>query len=199
MQTFLPYADFSKSAGVLDRMRLGKQRVETLQILQKLVGERLITGATVPTGRVRRVSLSPEGTPEEEITWEEEPVLRKVQFPKSEWRRERITTRGWDHHPAKLMWEGHELSLLAYQKATCAEWVRRGYSDSCWEKSLYLLEPHREELGSTPPPWLGDEEFHRSHRSNLLRKDASHYRDLWPKLSDELPYLWPVSRRNSSS
>lgn len=36
MQTFLPYADFSASAAVLDRARLGKQRVETLQIMKSL-------------------------------------------------------------------------------------------------------------------------------------------------------------------
>lgn len=36
MQTFLPYADFSASAAVLDNARLGKQRVETLQILRAL-------------------------------------------------------------------------------------------------------------------------------------------------------------------
>jgi len=38
MQTFLPYPDFSKSARCLDRQRLGKQRVEALQILRTLVG-----------------------------------------------------------------------------------------------------------------------------------------------------------------
>jgi hypothetical protein len=36
MQTFLPYDDYAKSANVLDRQRLGKQRVETLQILKAL-------------------------------------------------------------------------------------------------------------------------------------------------------------------
>lgn len=36
MQTFLPYADFTLSARILDRLRLGKQRVETMQILQAL-------------------------------------------------------------------------------------------------------------------------------------------------------------------
>jgi hypothetical protein len=40
MQTFLPYADFAESARVLDRQRLGKQRVEVLQILNTLTGER---------------------------------------------------------------------------------------------------------------------------------------------------------------
>jgi len=33
MQTFVPYANFSESAKVLDRQRLGKQRVETLQVM----------------------------------------------------------------------------------------------------------------------------------------------------------------------
>ena len=37
MQTFLPYADYAASARVLDRQRLGKQRVETLQIMNALM------------------------------------------------------------------------------------------------------------------------------------------------------------------
>ncbi|MFV2172465.1 MSMEG_6728 family protein [Actinomadura sp. LOL_016] len=36
MQTFLPYADFAASARVLDLRRLGKQRVEALQVLRGL-------------------------------------------------------------------------------------------------------------------------------------------------------------------
>ncbi len=36
MQTFLPYPDFLRSCEVLDSPRLGKQRVETLQILRAL-------------------------------------------------------------------------------------------------------------------------------------------------------------------
>ena len=36
MQTFLPYADFQRSAQALDPKRLGKQRVETLQVVRAL-------------------------------------------------------------------------------------------------------------------------------------------------------------------
>lgn len=36
MQTFLPFSDYAESARVLDRQRLGKQRVECLQILKAL-------------------------------------------------------------------------------------------------------------------------------------------------------------------
>lgn len=38
MQTFLPYENFKNTALCLDRQRLGKQRVETLQILNTLLG-----------------------------------------------------------------------------------------------------------------------------------------------------------------
>lgn len=37
MQTFLPYPDFAVSAGVLDPLRLGKQRVEAIQVLRGLI------------------------------------------------------------------------------------------------------------------------------------------------------------------
>lgn len=36
MQTFLPYPDFERSARALDNRRLGKQRVETIQIVRAL-------------------------------------------------------------------------------------------------------------------------------------------------------------------
>ncbi|MET8292008.1 MSMEG_6728 family protein [Streptomyces sp. NPDC005132] len=45
MQTFLPYPDFMQSAAVLDEARLGKQRVEALQVLR---------GLTVPDHGWRR-------------------------------------------------------------------------------------------------------------------------------------------------
>tara|TARA_R100000234_G_C4886232_1_gene129489 strand:- start:53 stop:496 length:444 start_codon:yes stop_codon:yes gene_type:complete len=37
MQTFLPYPDFNRSARVLDDKRLGKQRVEAMQIYKSCV------------------------------------------------------------------------------------------------------------------------------------------------------------------
>lgn len=39
MQTFIPYPNFVQSARSLDYKRLGKQRVETLQILNALAGK----------------------------------------------------------------------------------------------------------------------------------------------------------------
>lgn len=37
MQTFLPFSNFKKSAEVLDMKRLGKQRVETYQLMKALL------------------------------------------------------------------------------------------------------------------------------------------------------------------
>ena len=39
MQTFLPYPDFAASAAALDNRRLGKQRVEALQVLRAVTRE----------------------------------------------------------------------------------------------------------------------------------------------------------------
>ena len=39
MQTFLPYPDFAQSAKCLDRLRLGKQRLECWQIYRTIIGE----------------------------------------------------------------------------------------------------------------------------------------------------------------
>ena len=45
------------------------------------------------------------------------------------------------------------------------------------------------------PSWVGDEELHLSHRSNLLAKDPEFYRGRFTELfgpePDDLPYLWP--------
>lgn len=140
MQTFLPYPSFVESARVLDSKRLGKQRVECLQILKALTNIRY----------------------------------------------------GWQYHPAVRMWRGHGLVLVEYGYAVCAEWVGRGYADSCWAK-LGLLAEQIEQGQARMPPWLGDPMFHASHRSNLLRKDPEHYGEFGWSEGIGLAYVWPRS------
>lgn len=141
MQTFLPSPSYDESARVLDNKRLGKQRVETKQILLAL--------------------------------------------PKTE--------GGWINHPATKMWRGHEISLCQYGLAMCWEWQRRGYKDSLYDFFAAALAQYEED-GRTflPPPWLGEDEVHASHRSNLLRKDREFYSQYGWAESDDLPYVWPV-------
>ena len=136
MQTFLPYPDFAQSAAVLDRGRLGKQRVEAKQIYLSLRGK----GA-------------------------------------------------WVNHPAVKMWAGYEQALLEYGLAVCSEWRSRGYADTLkpWFSRRINWGNYRPK-----PAWLGNYAFHLSHQSNLVRKDAKHYRGYFPDVPADLPYVWPT-------
>ena len=149
VQTFLPYADFEASARVLDQKRLGKQRVETIQVVRAL---------TVPG-------------------------------------------YGWANHPAALMWKGFEEALGRYGFVCCEVWTDLGFGDTCAATIAADLRAHgveqvrtQEELAAAGalPPWLGDEDLHRSHRSALVRKDPDLYRPRFPDVPDDLPYVWPV-------
>lgn len=144
MQTFLPYPDFERSAKVLDNRRLGKQRVETLQILKvnSLVSERK-NGNKI----------------------------------------------AWENHPAVLMWRGYNNALFSYLQCICEEWKHRGYVDTCLEKAKQYITSNFE-----LPWWLGNEEFHLSHQSNLLRKFPDHYGSYFVNVPDDLPYVWPVRK-----
>lgn len=134
MQTFLPYPDFIQSVRVLDYRRLGKQRVETFQVLNILL--------------------------------------------------DRTATKGWRNHPVTRMWEGYEEALKLYQNFTIQEWISRGYNNN-----MKLEELNYKRI--TLPPWFGNKEFHRSHRSNLLRKDYEYYSQYFDEPVD-LEYYWPV-------
>jgi hypothetical protein len=106
-----------------------------------------------------------------------------------------IPTYGWQHHPAVRMWRGSELALMAYGRAICEEWVARGHADTVAGKlAEYAPDgrlPSQDEVAM--PPWLGDERVHRSHRSQLLRKDPGWYGPRFPDVPDDLPYHWPVA------
>ena len=140
MQTFLPYASFEESAKVLDRQRLGKQRVENLQILKALIDPNY----------------------------------------------------GWQNHPAVKMWRCYMVGLMNYQAAICNEWTGRGYKDTCLEKSFALVDEYSPEFRMLKPHWLGEEKFHRSHQSNLMRKLPEHYVKYFGDVPNNIEYVWPV-------
>jgi len=130
MQTFLPSPRFTISLSCLDRQRLGKQRVEVWQLLNK-------------------------------------------HFP---------------HHPCHAMWQGYRNCLAYYGLVACYLWRARGYRDSLLQKIGRFYRPTSK---ITFPPWLGNQAFHASHRSNLLRKNFPYYSQLGWKESPNLPYIWP--------
>ncbi|MFB6483436.1 MSMEG_6728 family protein [Streptomyces virginiae] len=156
MQTFLPFPSFDASAEVLDARRLGKQRVEAVQVLRGLV----------------------------------------------------VPGYGWRRHPAVRMWVGYEEALVRYGLEICGAWTAQGHADTC---AVTLVEdfgawrpggtaPRTQERLAADgdlPPWLGAPDFHRSHQSALVRKAPAFYRDRFPGVPDDLPYVWPRSDREA--
>lgn len=98
-------------------------------------------------------------------------------------------SQGWLNHPATRMWRGHEFNLATYGAVVCETWRAKGYKDT-------LLPYFEEAMLRLPvtlqPEWLGREDFHRAHQSNLVRKLPAHYGPLFPGVSGDLPYIWPV-------
>lgn len=93
-------------------------------------------------------------------------------------------------HPAIEMWRGYDPLLAWYYNIMLSTWKHRGHSNGNLERIPNTGFP------IIFPPWIGNREFHRSHQSNLLRKNENHYR-LWFGYSvpKNLGYIWPVERR----
>jgi len=93
--------------------------------------------------------------------------------------------KGWRNHPAVLMWRGYEESLKLYYDLCVDEWIDRGYNNTMVKIDV---DTNNLEL----PPWLWDERFIVSHRSNLLRKDFAFYNKYEWDVDTDLPYFWPT-------
>jgi hypothetical protein len=138
MQTFLPYPDFKKSLESLDNKRLGKQRVETYQLIAGLEGRLTLTGKAYSKSRI--------------------------------------------NHPISQMFRNNIPALKQYLNDSIDVWVARGKNNTMKKEVI------TEEI--VMPVWFGDETFHKSHRANLLRKDAIYYGAHGWTDNSELPYRW---------
>lgn len=97
-------------------------------------------------------------------------------------------SNAWKNHPAVLMWNGYTSALKEYMTACIVEWINRGYKNTM----KFCLD-----IGNTEyPKWLGDENFHASHRSNLLRKNLEFYSKYNWSEPNNLPYVWPVVKKS---
>lgn len=97
----------------------------------------------------------------------------------------------WKNHPAVKMWEGHSQCLAQYGIKICEEWIKRGYVDNQLVFFKAILQ--RSDLKEKSKPiWLGNEGFHASHRSNLLRKKSEWYSKFNWIEHPNLPYVWPL-------
>lgn len=91
----------------------------------------------------------------------------------------------WSNHPAVKMWAGFEVALMVYSNTCIREWIERGYKNTMPIINTIACSVKF-------PPWLGDADFHASHRSNLLRKAPDYYGQFGWSEPNDLPYVWPV-------
>ena len=95
---------------------------------------------------------------------------------------DRTKTKGWRDHPIVKMWKGYESALQLYFNLCVKEWIKRGYNNNMKLENINKPIEY--------PPWLGDEDFHSSHRANLLRKNNEHYSQFnWIENPTD-PYVW---------
>lgn len=93
-------------------------------------------------------------------------------------------TYSWSKHPASKMWKGYLPALTLYMNTMIEEWIERGYNNT-----MKILEIEDEIIF---PNFIGNENFHASHRSNLLRKNKEYYSQFGWSEPDNLPYIWNV-------
>jgi hypothetical protein len=90
--------------------------------------------------------------------------------------------KGWTSHPCSVMWRDYVNALKLYYNDSIDVWKSRGFKNT--------MEYEVIEGEFILPHWLGDEDFHSSHRSNLLRKDFDYYsKHGWVDNPDD-PYVW---------
>lgn len=93
---------------------------------------------------------------------------------------------GWKNHPAVKMWRGYEGALKFYYNTSLLVWKQRGYQNI----KLQPIDVCANEIEA--PLWIGNEDFHNSHRCNLIRKKPEHYIPIFGNLNPSTPYYWPL-------
>jgi hypothetical protein len=104
---------------------------------------------------------------------------------------------GWQTHPAIRMWMGYVPALTMYGLAMVDEWTKRGHPDNTRENITEFAPQaaHPDYADKIPmPPWLGDADFHLSHRSKLVRKEPKFYTSVFEDAVPDMDYLWPEPR-----
>lgn len=115
----------------------------------------------------------------------------------------------WRHHPAVLMWKGHEYSLRTYAWSMLFEAKRRGIKVDKNAENLTLLEQqYSDRWGTDMPKWFGDNNklmrIITTHKANLFKKDPIYYVEFQyavnspynapccPDKKEPCKYYWPT-------
>jgi hypothetical protein len=206
VNTFLVHSNFSKSASFLDRARLGKQRVEAMQILNILDNLYIIRLKS----RIRQKHFDSlksyisalvqwyKSQPYHfQITYLPHQKFHVELFPKSKFdiqdipcgEDQRVVKVGFANHSAVRMWYGYRTALMAYINAHIHEWVKRGYKNTMKVYDVPTTYPR--------PEWTLDSEYHLNHKSALMEKELTRGEAPWYILMDDFKqappfenYMW---------
>lgn len=97
--------------------------------------------------------------------------------------------RAWKNHPAVVMWRGYEVALSFYGLMIYEGMRDRGLVIPA---KVYLDQILSDLRGTLRiPEWVGNENFHRAHRENLVRKDSRYYGGYFSEGSGDI-YVWPI-------
>lgn len=206
VNTFLICASFEESMRQLDWRRLGKQRVEALQIYNALRRSHIIAkflslpvmpslqdypGFDGDFLREQWYTTVYKCYRDSGQTFYEKETSFGYEYSKHPYFQSKPIGSGFVMHTACLMWIGYEQALKYYINAAIREWQRRGHQNTMKEYLLFEDEIHY-------PWWVFSEAFHNSNKSALLRKEIVRKEEKWyqhflsvSKEWLEQGYLWP--------
>jgi hypothetical protein len=168
VNTFILAYDVREAVRLLDKRRLGKQRVEAQQILRVLLDSKIIA---------KHMGLPPQPTTpgipgdiEREI-WYKNVYSRYRKHDTRYVLNGRTIKGGWSNHPMAIMWIGYEKALKEYINFCIDEWVSRGFKNNM---SVHIIK-------SPPvyPWWVTNKSLINSHISAVLRKEFCRKEPKW--------------------
>lgn len=192
MQTFLPYPDSGESAACLDRLRLGKQRVEWTQILRTLAGETdgWANHPAVRMWRGHELALYDYG-----VAVCDEWTSRGYKDACADTMRELmdaiVVAQQWDPNPAPPPWLG-DPALHASHRAAL---LRKGLEDL-----TFARHKGQDDLPARKTLWTPAHYATAWERYGQPAIEETHYGQFgWteapavPDARGSLPYVWPVA------
>jgi hypothetical protein len=94
------------------------------------------------------------------------------------------------------MWASHPAALLLYVQRANREMVKRGYpAEGRVVRAHVALSREGYSLAPVPPWWFGNQLFHMTQRSQLIKVNPAHYAQRLPFNTPlEMKVFWPTGR-----
>jgi hypothetical protein len=206
VNTFVTCTDFKQCAKDLDWRRLGKQRVEAMQILHILqdyvyISYKLcikcLCGEILTSCYMKKFSCGfgienymkivrdeykkfPYFYIEDKVSKKIFKVDKKT-FTKDKSKRKILS--GFINHPAVKMWVCYEKCLKLYINTMIDEWINRGYKNTMkkYEVAVEVADY---------PKWLAEGKVIASHKLSLLKKEKERNEKEWYWKLDTFKDLW---------